>query len=103
MADVKNLRVKHVRKLFVLLREVGSACHLAELEEKRDWSAYEEFTNQLQTVVVEHVLTLGEFATGYVLNIASRQRDREEDNQEEEDAKPRKKRVLPKLVLDSKK
>jgi len=104
MADVKNLRVKHVRKLFVMLRDVGTACNLASLESKTDWSNYDEFTRQLQTVVVEHGLTLGEFATGYVLNIVSRQRDKDllEEKEEEESnssSKPSRKRALPKLVL----
>jgi hypothetical protein len=74
MLDVKNMRVKHVRKMFVLLREIGTDLHLSDMEHKTDWAEYTELNNRLQTLVVQHGLTLGEFATGYVLNIQARQR-----------------------------
>jgi hypothetical protein len=74
MLDVKNMRVKHVRKMFVLLREVGTELHLSDMEKKTDWAEYEEFNKRLSLLVVQHGLTLGEFATGYVLNVQARQR-----------------------------
>lgn len=75
MLDVKNLRVKHVRKMFVLLRELGTELKLAELQDKKDWSSFQELNQKLDLLVVEHGITLGEFATGYVFNIQSRQRE----------------------------
>lgn len=74
MLDVKNMRVKHVRKMFVLLREMGTDLHLEDMEHKTNWSEFEEFNKRLQLLVVQHGLTLGEFATGYVLNVQNRQR-----------------------------
>jgi hypothetical protein len=74
MYDVKNMRVKHVRKMFVLLREVGVDLKLNELQNKTDWSTFSELNTRLNTLVVQHGITLGEFATAYVLNIQSRQR-----------------------------
>lgn len=62
MLDVKNMRVKHVRQMFVLLRQIETDLTSQEL------------TERLQLLVVKHGLTLGEFATGYVLNLQSRQR-----------------------------
>ena len=75
MLDVKNMRVKHVRKMFVLLRELGTDLKLAELQDKKDWSTFNELNQKLGLLVAEHGLTLGEFATGYVFNIQSRQRE----------------------------
>lgn len=75
MLDVKNMRVKHVRKMFVLLRELGTELRLAELQDKKDWSSFQELNQKLDLLVVEHGITLGEFATGYVFNIQSRQRE----------------------------
>lgn len=75
MLDVKNMRVKHVRKMFVLLRELGTDLKLAELQDKKDWSTFHELNQKLGLLVAEHGLTLGEFATGYVFNIQSRQRE----------------------------
>lgn len=75
MLDVKNMRVKHVRKMFVLLRELGTDLKLAELQDKKDWSTFQELNQKLDLLVVEHGITLGEFATGYVFNIQSRQRE----------------------------
>ena len=75
MLDVKNMRVKHVRKMFVLLRELGTDLKLADLHDKKDWSTFQELNQKLGLLVVEHGLTLGEFATGYVFNIQSRQRE----------------------------
>ena len=75
MLDVKNMRVKHVRKMFVLLRELGTDLKLAELQDKKDWSTFYELNQKLGLLVAEHGLTLGEFATGYVFNIQSRQRE----------------------------
>lgn len=74
MLDVKNMRVKHVRKMFVLLRELGTDLHLEDMEHKTDWYEFDEFNKRLQLLVVQHGLTLGEFATGYVLNVQSRSR-----------------------------
>ena len=74
MLDVKNMRVKHVRKMFVLLREMSASLNLAGQEKRTDWVAYDAFNDKLQTLVLDHGITLGEFATGYVLNIQSRQR-----------------------------
>ena len=74
MLDVKNMRVKHVRKMFVLLRELGTDLHLEDMEHKTDWSEFDEFNKRLQLLVVQHGLTLGEFATGYVLNVQGRSR-----------------------------
>lgn len=82
MLDVKNLRVKHVRKMFVLLRELGTELQLAELSDKTDWSGFTEFNNKLQLLYVEHGLTLGEFAVGYVLNTQTRQRDSQKQEEE---------------------
>lgn len=75
MLDVKNMRVKHVRKMFVLLREIGAELQLSEMKDRTDWASFHEFNECLKMVVVEHGLTLGEFATGYVLNIQTRTRD----------------------------
>ena len=77
--DVKHMGVKHVRKMFVLLRTIGADLHLSDMEQKTDWASYEELNVRLQTLVVPHGLTLGEFATGYVLNIQSRQRPSEKE------------------------
>jgi hypothetical protein len=74
MTDVKNLRVKHVRQMFVLLRELGTELQLSSMEHKTDWAEYEEFNKRLRLLVAQHGLTLGEFATGYVLNLQARQR-----------------------------
>lgn len=81
MLDVKNMRVKHVRKMFVLLREIGTDLHLSDMEHKTDWAEYKDLNTRLQTLVVQHGLTLGEFATGYVLNIQARQRVSEAEKQ----------------------
>lgn len=74
MLHIKNMRVKHVRKMFVLLREIGTDLNLASLEHKTDWVSFDALNKRLQVLVVQHGLTLGEFATGYVLNIQARQR-----------------------------
>lgn len=81
MLDVKNMRVKHVRKMFVYLREMGTELGLHEMKDRTDWASFEALNNKLKTVVVEHGITLGEFATGYVLNIQSRQRNTVEEAQ----------------------
>ncbi len=75
MLDVKNMRVKHVRKMFVFLRELGTNLKLSELKNKKDWSNFGELNHKLGLLVVEHGITLGEFATGYVFNIQARQRE----------------------------
>jgi hypothetical protein len=75
MLDVKNMRVKHVRRMFVLLRELGTELKLGELQDKKDWSSFQKLNEKLGLLVVEHGLTLGEFATGYVFNIQARQRE----------------------------
>ena len=74
MTDVKNMRVKHIRKMFVYLREISAELKLNEMEARSNWASFEEFNNKLKTLVVQHGITLGEFATAYVLNIQSRQR-----------------------------
>ena len=74
MLDVKNMRVKHVRKMFVLLREMSTELQLSDMEHRTDWVQFEEFNKGLRLLVVQHGLTLGEFATGYVLNVQGRQR-----------------------------
>ena len=74
MLDVKNMRVKHVRKMFVLLREMSTELQLSDMEHRTDWVQFEEFNKGLSLLVVQHGLTLGEFATGYVLNVQGRQR-----------------------------
>lgn len=74
MRDVKNMGVKHVRKMFVLLRMVGTDLRLCDMEPKTNWADYSDLNDRLHTLVVQHGLTLGEFATGYVLNIQARQR-----------------------------
>ena len=74
MVDVKNMRVKHIRKMFVYLREMSAELKLNEMKDRSNWASFEEFNNKLKTLVVQHGITLGEFATAYVLNIQSRQR-----------------------------
>lgn len=84
MLNVKNMRVKHVRKMFVLLREIGTDLQLSEMKDRQNWTQFHELNKRLQVLVVEHGLTLGEFATGYVLNIQTRQRDTDEISKQEE-------------------
>jgi hypothetical protein len=61
--------------MFVLLRELGTELKLGELQDKKDWSSFQKLNEKLGLLVVEHGLTLGEFATGYVFNIQARQRE----------------------------
>lgn len=86
--DVKNMRVKHIRQMFVLLRELGEDLKLADLEHKTDWVEFESFNNRLQLLVVQHGLTLGEFATGYVLGRQKTGEDEDSFNREHKEQSP---------------